>query len=509
MNEKIVAVYIRISFKQPKEKNNLEKQQTNSIENQKRYIYNYIQSCEEFQQFRICEFIDDGYSGTNFERPQIKELLKLSKQGKIGCIIVKDFSRFGRNYMEVGNYLEQIFPLIGVRFISINDYYDSEKAKSTKDILDVAFRNLVYDFYSKDLSKKVYSSIGVFMKKGEYLSGTALYGYKNDKENKTLIPDEIAAKVVKRIFEEIAKGKKTDEVAKELNQEGVLVPILYKQSIGELKTCKHQEQIYWDRQKVIRIIHNEKYMGTMIYRTHRTIFVGSNIQRQQDKSKWIRIENHHKPIVEKSIFLKANINLRKNRQEKKLFVQTKKWNPFSCGYCNHKLIFRNTTNPYYRCRLTDCRKEGECENVYITRKELYNMVLKKIEERKKVLMFLPKITEKENELDVLCKKQKNAQIRLRRLETNDFQLYEKYKSGILDKQTFLKQKTEIEKEKLNVAILQNSENEKVLKTAEQNLPILSSEEIFVYWLKEVFIYADKSIEIVWNEENNLEGVRKV
>ena len=147
MAEKIAALYLRLSDED--RDGNLD--ESNSISAQRELLKSYVEGQKELAEYRLMEFCDDGYSGTNFERPQIQNLLALVKQRAISCILVKDLSRFGRNYIEVGNYLEQVFPFLGIRFIAVNDGYDSNICGTDSEFMDTAFKNLAYDLYSKDL----------------------------------------------------------------------------------------------------------------------------------------------------------------------------------------------------------------------------------------------------------------------------------------------------------------------------------------------------------------------
>ncbi len=155
MKQKTVALYIRLSKEDEDVGLSLEKDESNSITNQRMFLYDYLKAHPEFQEYRIIEKCDDGYSGKKFDRPGFTELMELVGQGEINCIIVKDFSRFGRDYIEIGDYLEQLFPFLGVRFIAVNDKYDSQEDGRQTAGLEVAFKNFIYDFYSRDTSKKI------------------------------------------------------------------------------------------------------------------------------------------------------------------------------------------------------------------------------------------------------------------------------------------------------------------------------------------------------------------
>ena len=170
-----IAIYLRISKRDKEEK------ESNSIQNQRSLLVQFIQNQSEFNGCDILEFSDDGYSGMDMDRPALIQLLEQVKEGIIFCIIVKDFSRFSRDYIELGTYLEQIFPFLGVRFISLNDQYDS--AKETELRLESMFRNLLYDWYSKDLSIKVNSSLRAKKEKECFTCTRLPYGYKKDRKN--------------------------------------------------------------------------------------------------------------------------------------------------------------------------------------------------------------------------------------------------------------------------------------------------------------------------------------
>ena len=204
MGKWVIGKYIRLSQADRDLMIRENKAESESISHQKALIQNFISGDPELAGCEQYEFFDDGYSGTNFERPSFERLLEKIKNGAINCVIVKDFSRFGRDYIELGDYLERIFPFLGVRFISINDHYDSQDYKGTTGGLDVVMKNIVYDYYSKDLSVKVTTAKRAKMKRGEYIGGHVPYGLKKDPEDyHKLAVDPEAAAVVREIFEAV------------------------------------------------------------------------------------------------------------------------------------------------------------------------------------------------------------------------------------------------------------------------------------------------------------------
>ena len=189
-----IAAYLRLS----KEDEDM-RDESNSISSQRMMIREYVR--KHFENFSWSEFSDDGYSGTNFRRPGVTDLLEQVKSGRIDCVIVKDFSRFSRDYIELGSYLDQIFPFLGVRFISLNDYYDSEKQKGSTADLGISFRGLMYDLYSRDLSMKVKASLHTRKEQGQYAMGNVPFGYERDQTDRhKLVIAKDEANYKRRIF---------------------------------------------------------------------------------------------------------------------------------------------------------------------------------------------------------------------------------------------------------------------------------------------------------------------
>ena len=196
---KAVALYLRLSQEDVDIRRNAAKDESNSISAQRSLITRHINEIPDICDLPRLEFCDDGFSGTNFSRPDFQRMIDLTKQGEIGCIVVKDLSRFGRDYLEVGDYLEHIFPFLGIRFISVNDHYDSSAHDGKTVGMDITFRNLIYDYYSKDLSSKVKTAMRSKQEKGEFIT-CFTYGYKPSPENKhKMVIDEPAAEIVREI----------------------------------------------------------------------------------------------------------------------------------------------------------------------------------------------------------------------------------------------------------------------------------------------------------------------
>ena len=216
MDDRYIAGYMRIS--DDDEDLGEGKKESNSIENQRKLIESYVERHEELSLYPLKEFADDGVSGVNFNRPGVQRLLKEIKENRVQCVVVKDLSRFGRNYIEAGDYIEQIFPFLGVRFISIADNFDSFKNPAG---IEIGFKNLIHDLYSRDLSKKIKSTKALMQRQGVYSGGGVPFGYiRDDGNGKTadFIPDPEAAQVVRQIFTLAADGNTTTKIADILNK---------------------------------------------------------------------------------------------------------------------------------------------------------------------------------------------------------------------------------------------------------------------------------------------------
>jgi len=221
------ALYIRLSDDDSGDR------ESNSVTNQRDLLTGFVSGHPVLNKTRIIEFADDGWSGTNFQRPAVTEMLDAIRTGGINCVVVKDLSRFGRNYVEVCEYLEQIFPFLGVRFIAVNDRYDSKTHTGSTAPLDVAFSAMRHGLYSKELSLKVRQSYAAKAAKGEFLCGVAPFGYMRSKtERNKLVIDEGAAATVRRIFDLAAEGRKTTEIAAVLNRENADTPLEYRRKRG-------------------------------------------------------------------------------------------------------------------------------------------------------------------------------------------------------------------------------------------------------------------------------------
>ena len=260
------AIYVRLS-KEDGDVATAGKRESNSISNQKDLIKNFLKDKKDI--VVVSERVDDGYSGSNFERPAFQMMLEDIKKGIVDCVVVKDLSRFGREYIDAGKYIERLFPALGVRFIAVNDHYDSLEGKSQADEIVIPFKNLINDAYCRDISIKIRSHLEVKRKNGEYIGAFTPYGYQKDSDNKNkLVIDVYAAGIVKEIYRMKLSGMSQTAIANALNKQGVLSPMEYKHSLGIRiqDNFKTHEQAEWSTMSVKRILGNEVYTGTLVQR---------------------------------------------------------------------------------------------------------------------------------------------------------------------------------------------------------------------------------------------------
>ena len=291
------AAYLRLS------KEDGDKEESYSISNQRELALDFISRHDDIE--LAAELADDGYTGSNFNRPAFRELIDKVSSGEVDCVIVKDLSRFARDYIGAGYYLEKLFPSLGVRFISINDNIDSIEDSNSNAKLVIAFKNVLNDSYIHDISVKVRSQFEIKRKRGEFIGAFAAFGYRKSPEDKhKLCIDEEAAKVVRYIFDQRMRGISASAIADQLNLAEIPSPAEYKKICGSTFAANLQKypKPSWTARAVIRILRNEIYIGTLIQ--GKSTVVNYKVKKviQKDRSEWSIIENAHEPIIDREQF---------------------------------------------------------------------------------------------------------------------------------------------------------------------------------------------------------------
>lgn len=411
----VIALYIRLSLEDSRV-------ESMSIENQKRALHNFADRMEDVRDAEIREYIDNGYSGTSFERPAVQKLLKEVQSGEINCIIVKDFTRFGRNAIETGYFMERVFPLYGVRFISINEDFDSDRLHGDTGGLNVAFRYLVAEFYSRDLSIKSKSSKYVKMKRGEYQSKICLYGYRKSADGR-MEPDEETAPVIQMIFELANAGHSTTQIARALLDKGIQTP-------GERKAAKNVVQHdvsrcggIWQTSTLRNILTDERYTGTYIMGKRTVREVGSSRFRIKDESEWFKIPDHHPAIISAELFHQVQDRFPTFKAEKKhTHLYPLKGKVF-CGCCRHAMQRTSSKTHVFYCRHAQVDKNAPCHGLHISEAELEEVLYEIMNKQAQVILNRKDIADTEL-LDVHLAKQADYQTQIAALQDQKRVLYE-------------------------------------------------------------------------------------
>ncbi len=373
LDKYIVVKYLRLSLEDGDDA------ESDSISNQRNLLDYNISNMFNSRDIEIVELVDDGYSGTNMNRPGMKKLLILAETGGINCVIVKDMSRFARDYIEVGMYMEQKFPLWNIRFIALNDNYDSADYRGITGGMDIAFKNITYTMYSRDLSEKIKSARNVLGKKGKFISPYAFYGYKKSAEDKRkLVIDPIAAAVVKRIYLMKKSGIKNSQIAAILNKEKIPTPSMYKKMLDPDCRDWNNNYPYWSANNIRVILIDERYTGKMISCKLESAIVGSHKIRRKDKDKWLVVENTHEAIISQELFDSVQGKPRKKRNNPKpKGILT---GLIKCGGCNHNASYYALKNGTikYRCTYRQYDEHNSCFEGVVYEDEIIDFVKKLI-----------------------------------------------------------------------------------------------------------------------------------
>ena len=343
-----LAMYLRLSIE---DKYDME---SGSIANQREQIYAYIHRDAELSRYEVLEFCDDGYSGTNLERPGMQKMLAGVKENRIRCIIVKDMSRFSRDYIEMGTYLNQIFPFMGIRFISINDRYDSREHQGSTIEMDTAFQTLLYDLYSKDVSVKVKASLEHKCANGVYVFGQVPFGYEKSREVKhAVVVNEREAAVVRYIFSLAVQGKSSTQIARQLHEEGIPTIMQIRRPDREYTDGKEH---FWSETAIRRVLNNRFYLGEMAYGKSVRKAVGSRHSVAVPREDWKVIKGHHEALISEEVFEQVS-SFRPGHAAKGNHERHPLMGKLYCGGCGYSMKYWPLRGKN-RHRRFECRKHA-------------------------------------------------------------------------------------------------------------------------------------------------------
>jgi site-specific DNA recombinase len=379
MNNEITQIwnatlYLRLS------REDGDKEESNSITGQRELLRDYLKAYPELREYNVR--VDDGFSGSTFERPAFKAMLEDVKAGKTNCIVVKDLSRFGRNYLDAGEYIEKVFPFLGVRFIAINDNYDSFKGRSASDDLIVPFKNLINEAYCRDISVKIRSQLDIKRKRGQFIGAFAVYGYMKDTENKNrLVVDNYAADIVRDIFKWKLEGVSPQDIAVRLNDGGILSPLEYKKSLGMNYTTPFQTnaRAAWSAGNVLRILKNPVYTGVLTQGKETTPSYKVHKRISKPENEWSIIPDNHEAIISRADFDTVqkvlSMDTRRGIEDETVYLFS---GMVFCGECGASMVRKTVPSGekkyvYYVCSAN--KQDKSCSSHAIRDKELEEIVL--------------------------------------------------------------------------------------------------------------------------------------
>lgn len=501
MKQYVIAKYIRLSLEDVK-------YDSLSIENQRLVIDAHIAEMPESDNAEILEFVDNGYSGTNFERPEVQRLIELVRSNRVDCIIVKDFSRFGRNSIETGYFIERVFPLFHTRFIAIGDGFDTEEHKGDTGGLEVAFKYLINEQYSRDMSIKCKSAKYAKMRRGEYQAKECVFGYRKG-ANGILEPDPDQAPVVRLIFQLAASGMGFTAIAAELTRRKIPTP-------GEVKAAKGNGTYdvsrchgCWSQSTVIRLLDDERFLGHYVQGVRTVTEIGGHRCRKKEKEQWFVVPNHHEPIVDQALFDKAHEGKGRFSQTNKKSRNTPLCGKVVCGCCHHALSYYPKKQPDYVCRASRMDESLACSGFRIPVAEVLGAVFVTVKQQ--LMSAVPALPDGTLCLTPTDVQHQQYEAQIAEIMEEKRLLFERFIAGEIAAESFRQSKSELDevltKTKSTFAALTAKAEEK--KTAadrqhqrKQLLDELLAEDTLSNELAErmidhITVFPDKRIEITY------------
>lgn len=492
-----VALYFRLSVEEQSGR-----EESESIVSQRNFVTSFYKAQSDLNTCPYEEYIDDGFSGTNTKRPGFERMMNDVKANLVKTIIVKDLSRFMRDYITMGDYLENIFPFMGVRFIAINDDYDSSKEVGNGTELDIQFKNLLYDFYAKDASQKVRTVQNTLKKQGKFMAWQPPFGYIKDPDDKyKIIVDDEVAHIVKEAFELSLKGMATRKIAQVFNEKNYITPYRRKKQTSGMDysymtttTENHKEPI-WMHGTVIKILSNENYTGTYCYNMVKKSFSNGGKQIPVPREEWGRVFNNHEAIVSRKTFEKVreqnNAKAFKNVDYTKLREIGHALEGFIiCEDCGHILTKESTKRQ---------QKNGvrhfnymSCRTCKIKKIKLKRVRLERIEEA--TWAILKEKVQFEESVEAEPKHKEDKADRITVLESEKEQHFHQYKTGKLSREDFIEKKRSIDEK---IKLIENEVEE--VELAKLDVTDSLTREVVERYLDKVVISHNGDIEVKFKD----------
>lgn len=515
------AAYVRLSVEDSG------KPGADTIEGQKALLTSFIDSKSDMELVSL--FCDNGRTGTDFDRPQFEKMMEDVRKGRIDCIVVKDLSRFGRNYKETGNYLERIFPFLGVRFIAVNDNFDTLTAERTQEGYIVPLKNLINEVYSKDISKKIDAALSVKQRNGEFIGAWAPYGYRKDPDDKHhLVINEEVAPTVRQMFKWRSEGISVIQIARRLNDAGILSPSAYLYETGEVKTEKYKG-VLWQTQIIKSLLAHPVYIGHMVQGRKKQSFYEGKRQTYVDKENWIIVRNTHDPIIDEETFEKVQhiANQRKTEYHERLgkfsylehtenILQGLVW----CPNCKRPMVrYKNVSHGQKLWYTYICPGHADdparCSFVSIQEDELREVVFTAIQSQMQIAADLEDVIKRLNaepeyrrQRSDTASRLETARRTLKRSQSLYDSLYQNYVEQLMTEQEYVtlkaRYKEEAEKAEQLISALEQEQRESKVYTAENRFLAefrsfmgtdTLTKEMASALVERIYVDADKDIDI--------------
>ena len=517
-----VCLYIRLSKADTDQRYKVE---SDSIANQRALLHRYLQEHREFFPYEVVEIVDDGFTGTNGNRPGFERMITFLKSGGAKLVLCKDLSRFFRDYVETGEYLERIFPVLGVRLIAVNDGYDSDDYKGTTAGMDVVMRCIVYSYYSKDNSQKIRTALDTKVRRGKYIWASAPYGYVKDPEDKNhLVPDPVAAHVVRRIFALTLDGCTTSEIARRLNDDHVEPPAAHFRRLfpdSRRFTTRVSSENSWTSTNVLRVLHCRVYTGAVV--SARKYWNDSDIRDNTIEvgDKWVVFPDCHEALISMDEFESAQQTLRQVKQPRRQNLEYRLRSLVRCGVCGRIMGYRRQgprSPAYFRCCKNLFSENSSCPtNEHFNEEDLERSVIRSLSQMlQNVVDNDRRIQEAAARTTGTVENAKRSILRIdqaiRQNNVKKMEFYEQYSEGSLSRESFLQRKAELtsemdrltaEKSLLTeqLSTLEQVQNSELHDTAEAAVDFLRAEnvtnEMLRRFIDRVNVFSGGRVEIVY------------
>lgn len=533
LTDKIATgAYVRIS---------VEKEEDDSVNNQVLLVKEYIASQENMELKDI--YIDNGYSGTNFERPEFTRLMDDARSGRIDCIVVKDLSRLGRNFLETGYYIETLFPRLNIRLIAVTDHFDSSREEDRNSIA-VPIKNMVNELYAKDFSKKMSAISEMRMRQGTLSIGSAVYGYKVNKEENRYEVNRETAPYVQLIFRWFLMGYGTTAISDRLHRFRVLTPYQYKQTKEYGRDKPENDQ--WNSKRVRDILKNQIYVGDVVHGKRKNRLYENYHNRKTSPEEWIVFENEHEPLVSRSDFEKVQTRLteRKVKMQKGMgelvdtremvrdsFPKMVRCMECGCGLSyirySHEKDGKMKQGAYYVCkkyrRDRGCGQKIHEDYLRLVVGDQIKVLIQAMCNRKKLLEKMQTGGYNKGALHSVRIKIKNLQYQYVKAEDSIAKLYMDFSEGIVDTDTYqlLKMRYQETKEKVKAELkyaekksreIEDNINKflELAENLEQHLSNNEYEDDFIRELVDtIWVSADGAIEVRFRCEDVYKNIMDI